>query len=201
MESKATISQVFKSGFSFLTVGLTIVLTSMIFFGIAFTIENNFPDLDEELRFAFSGTFGIIGIFILLIGYIGLIRKFMTDGITLGLENGNQLSYSSDISPMNFKETISSGLDLVLVIFVIITVPVIIFASGSIAGSWFAEEVCTEATWYSDYSCEEKPTDLGYAIQIIFQATGVVAFISGILGIMVKIVRDSISQAISKTDY
>jgi len=195
MGTKASINQVWKSGFSFLTIGFAIVITSLIFFGIGIYLA------DLEAGLIIPGLFTLIGAFISLIGYIGLMRKFLTDGITLGLENGKQFSNSNKIVPMNFKETISSGFNLVVVIIAVILIPVMIYGSGNMVGSLFTEEVCTEATWFSDSSCEEKQTDFGSSLQIIFQVIAGVILLSGILGMLVKIVGDSISHAVKKTGY
>ena len=147
MKSNASIDQVWKSGFSFLTVTLAIAFTSILCFGIAFYTM----DLSDTIGFYptmfFAGLFALIGVFILFFGYIGLIRKTMTDGITLGLENGKSHSNSKSISPMNFRETISAGADLFIVIFAIILIPTLIFFMGHMVGSLFTEVVCTEATW------------------------------------------------------
>jgi hypothetical protein len=162
-------------------------------------------DLSDTIGFyptmIIAGLFALIGVFILFFGYIGLIRKTMTDGITLGLENGKSHSNSKSISPMNFRETISAGADLFIVIIAIILIPTLIFFMGDMVGSLFTEEVCTEATWFNDASCKEVQTDLGFAIQYIFQVSAVVLLLSGLLGISVKMVGDSIAHAVTKTGY
>jgi len=200
--TKASINQVWKSGFSFLTVGFAIVFTSLIFFGMGIYLADPLIDaFGFEVGLIISGLFTLIGAFILLIGYIGLMRKVMTDGITLGLENGKQFSNSNKIVPMNFKETIAAGFNLVVVTIGIILIPVMLYYSGIMAGSLFTEEVCTEATWFSDSSCEQKQTDFGSSLQMIFQVVAGVILLSGILGMFVKIVGDSISHAVKKTGY
>lgn len=202
MGNRASINQVWKSGFSFLTVGFAIVLTSLIFFGIGIYLAGPLIDIfGFEGGLIISGLFTLIGFIVLLVGYIGLMRKVMTDGITLGLENGKQFSNSSKIVPMNFKETISSGFDLIVVIIGIVLISVVLYYSGTVVGSLFTEEVCTEATWFSDPSCEQKQTDFGSSLQMIFQVVAGVILLSGILGTFVKIVGDSISHAVKKTGY
>ena len=102
MNNKATTNQVFKSGFSFLSVSIAIGLTSIIFYIMALNSNN----LNSAI--IFSG----IGTLFLLVGLIGLSSKFMSDAISMGLENGKPNPSMSNINPMNVGETIRAGFDL-----------------------------------------------------------------------------------------
>ena len=102
MKNKATTSQVFLAGVSFLSVSLAIGLISLVFYLMALNSDN----------LASAIIFIAIGSLFFLVGIIGLISKFMTDGITMGLENGKPDSNMSKINPMCVAETLQSGFNL-----------------------------------------------------------------------------------------
>lgn len=165
MSTRATSEQVFKSGFSFLSVSLAIGIISFLLFSVALNSNN----MISALFFA-----GIAALY-LLIGIIGLISKLMTDGITMGLENGKMYPSMSKINPMDFQETFRSGLDLfgmVCLIMLATIVPLGISLSSETQSA-----------------------------RLLFLSISVIALLSGLLGILVKIVGDSISHAITTSGY
>ena len=165
MSNKTTTNQVFRSGFSFLTVTFTFIFNAYLFYRMALATNN----------LLMAGLFLIIGAFILLIGMVGLMSKFMTDGITMGLENGKLHPSMRHLNPMTFGQTIRAGLDLIAMVCLIVLItsaPIVIgITQGSLQAMVF---------WF---------------------AIALIVSISGLLGIFVKVVGDSISHAISVSGY
>tara|TARA_B100001142_G_scaffold95594_1_gene97487 strand:- start:2162 stop:2866 length:705 start_codon:yes stop_codon:yes gene_type:complete len=165
MKNKATTSQVFLAGVSFLSVSLAIGLIALVFYLMALNSDN----------FVSAIVFIAIGSLFFLVGIIGLISKFMTDGITMGLENGKPDSNMSNINPMGVAETLQSGFNLFGMICLIV------LATFSTLGIGMTSE-STE----------------GF---LFFSTVAVGVFLSGFLGLLVKIVGDSISHAITTSGY
>jgi phosphoglycerol transferase MdoB-like AlkP superfamily enzyme len=165
MNNKATTSQVFKSGLSFLSVSLAIGLISLVFYLMAINSNN----------FGSAIVFIAIGSLFSLVGIIGLISKFMTDGITMGLENGKPDSNMSNINPMGVAETLQAGFNLFGMICLIV--------------------LATFSMWFIGMTSSSID---GF---LFFSTIAAGVFLSGFLGLLVKIVGDSISHAITTSGY
>tara|TARA_B110000967_G_C18846079_1_gene542064 strand:- start:173 stop:850 length:678 start_codon:yes stop_codon:yes gene_type:complete len=166
MKNKATTSQVFKSGSSFLSVSLAIGLIALAFYLMALNSSN----------FGSAIVFTAIGSLFFLVGVIGLISKFMTDGITMGLENGKPDSNMSNINPMGVAETLQAGFNLFGMICLIV--------------------LATFSTWFIGMTSSSSIEGF-----LFFSTIAVGVFLSGFLGLLVKIVGDSISHAITTSGY
>ena len=70
-----------------------------------------------------------------MVGIIGLISKFMTDGITMGLENAKPNSNMSNINPMSIGETLQAGLNLVGMICIIVVATLLTWSIGMTSSS------------------------------------------------------------------
>tara|TARA_B100001142_G_scaffold297267_1_gene319572 strand:+ start:246 stop:920 length:675 start_codon:yes stop_codon:yes gene_type:complete len=165
MTNKASTSQVFRSGLSFLGVSLAIGLIALAFYLIALNSNNIISAL----------LFSVIGSLLFLVGVIGLISKFMTDGITMGLENAKPDSNMSNINPMGITETLQAGSNLFGMICLIILATFLILIVGITSSSRDG--------------------------LLLFSTIAAVIFLSGFLGLLVKIIGDSISHAITTSGY
>ena len=165
MSNKATTSQVFRSGLSFLGVALAIGLIALVFYLMALNSNN----IGSGIMFV------AIGSLFFLVGIIGLISKFMTDGITMGLENAKPNSNMSNINPMSLGETLQAGLNLLGMICIIVVATLLTFSIGMTSSS-----------------------QDGF---LFFSTVAAGVFLSGFLGLLVKIVGDSISHAVTTSGY
>ena len=106
MNHRAGVNQVHQSGLSF----LFIALSSASLIAMAIYLAINSPDEN------FTFIWGFMAICLVIIAEFGLSLKLITDGITLGLENGKSDPKKNKINPMTFQETFSAGVDLTFVL-------------------------------------------------------------------------------------
>ena len=165
MNHRAGVNQVHQSGLSFLFIALT--FASLIAMAIYLAI--NSPDEN------FTFIWGFMAICLVIIAEFGLSMKLITDGITLGLENGKADPKKNKINPMTFQETFSAGVDLIFVLGFMIL----------FSGLFF-------------YLAFDAKNDLN---QILFLVIAVATILSGILGLHVKIVADSIAHGMVASGF
>jgi len=175
MESKSSFNQVIKWGISFLTVGFAIAFTSLCFWGMSYAVIQINEQLNSYELMFISLILAFFALFVLLVGGIGLVRKLLVDGLTLGMSNATQTSASNAYPPLNFKQTLTAGLDLISIISTIILIPILLWITSTL----------------------DMPMSIRFGLWIL----AIVIFVSGMLGVFVKIVGDSISHASSITGF
>lgn len=123
----------------------------------------------------FTFIWGLIGITLVIIAEFGLSMKLITDGITLGLENAKMNPRKNRVKLMTFEETFSAGFDLILVLGFMIILSAFFF-----------------------YLSINAKNDFN---QTLFLVIAVATILSGILGLHVKIVADSIAHGMVASGF
>lgn len=165
MKHRASVDQVHQSGLSFLFISLS--FASLI--GTAIYLAIKSPDED------YAFIWGFTAITLVIIAEFGLSMKLVTDGITLGLENGKTNPKKNRLKLMTFEDTFSAGFDLILVLGFMIILSAFFF-----------------------YLSINAKTILN---QTLFLVIAVAIILSGILGLHVKIIADSISHGMVASGF
>jgi len=165
MKHRSSVNQVLQSGLSFLFIAL--VFAFLI--GITVSLAINSTDVNSKF------ILGFVAICLVFIAECGLSMKLITDGITLGLENGKTNAKKNKIKLMTFEETFSAGINLIFVLGFILLLSAFFFFMAFYANNG--------------------------AYETLFLIIAVATIFSGILGLHVKIVADSIAHGMVASGF
>mgnify|MGYP004403037375 CR=1 FL=1 len=108
------------------------------------------------------------------------------------------LSHSMVNLRMDTKEVIETGLSFLIVIVMLNVIVALFGGAGYALFELLSEETCSTGYWGDSAECTREPSTASYLTSAFFWITAVLTLICGYIGLVSKIVTDSIAVGVYK---
>ena len=99
---------------------------------------------------------------------------------------------------MNTKDVVETGLSFLAVVLAIHIISALLGGMGYVLFELLAEENCTDSYWGDEQLCTTEPTSASYVVGIIFWVPAFLILICGYIGLLTKLLTDSIAVGVYK---
>ena len=99
---------------------------------------------------------------------------------------------------MNTKDVVETGLSFLVVVLAIHIISALLGGMGYVLFELLAEENCTDNYWGDEQLCTTEPKSASYVVGIIFWVPAFLILICGYIGLLTKLLTDSIAVGVYK---